>query len=123
MQIRVASPILGFEDIEAFELEKIDDFFYRLHHGDIAFTLIEPGKLRDYAFDLPPFYARKLEAQNDSDLLVLAIVILQDPIEKSVINFLAPVVVNRKNGLLVQVPLDEQRYGEYGLAEAIERYL
>lgn len=123
MQIDVASPILGFETIERFTLEKIDDFFYRLSHGDIAFTLIEPGKLRDYTFDLPPFYAQKLEASDDADLLVLAIVILQDPIENSVINFLAPIVINRKKGLLVQVPLDEQQYPEYGLAEPIGSYL
>ncbi len=123
MQIKVTSPILGFEEIESFELEKIDDFFYRLSHEDIGFTLIEPGKLREYQFDLPPFYARKLEAEDASGLLVLAIVVLQNPIENSVINFLAPIVINEAKGLLVQVPLDEQRYPDFGIAEPIKRYL
>ncbi len=123
MQLKVASPILGFEKIESFQLDQIDDFFYRLHSGDIAFTLIEPGKLRSYTFDLPPFYARKLQAQQGDDLLVLAIMIVQDPIEDSVINFRAPIVINRESGLLVQVPLDEQHYPDFSLAEKIGRYL
>ncbi len=123
MQIKVASPILGFETIKNFELEKIDDFFYRLRNGEIVFTLIEPGKVRDYVFDLPPFYAQRLEASDEADLLVLSILILQEPIENSVINFLAPVVINRKKGLLVQVPLDEQHYPDYSLAEPIGSYL
>ncbi|HHD77906.1 MAG TPA: flagellar biosynthesis protein FliW [Campylobacteraceae bacterium] len=123
MQLEVASPILGFEEIEDYELQKIDDYFYTLKHDTISFTLTEPGKLRSYAFDLPPFYAVKLEAEASSDLLVLAIVILQNPIENSVINFLAPIVFNREKKVLVQVPLDEQKYHDFGIAEQISRYL
>ncbi len=123
MQLEAASPLPGFEEIRTFDLEKIDEFFYKLSHDDISFTLIEPGKLRQYAFDLPPFYAKKLQAEGDSGLLVLSIVILQNPIENSVINFLAPVVVNETRKLLVQVPLDEQKYPDFGIAEPIKRYL
>ena len=123
MQIDVASPILGFEDIKTYKLEKIDEFFYKLTHEDISFTLIEPAKIREYAFDLPPFYSLKLQAENAEDLLVLAIVILQNPIEESVVNFLAPVVINTSKKLLVQVALDEQKYPDFALAEKISRYL
>ncbi len=123
MQLQVASPIPGFEDITEFTLEKIDDFFYTLTHGDIVFTLIDPAKLREYAFDLPPFYAQKLGAKDAAELLVLCIVIMQNPIEASAINFRAPVVINKATEKLVQVPLDEQHYPDFSLAEKIERYL
>ena len=123
MQLQVASPILGFEEITDFTLEKIDDYFYTLTHGEIVFTLIDPVKLRDYTFDLPPFYAQKLGAKDAAELLVLCIVIIQNPIEISTINFRAPVVINKETEKLVQVPLDEQYYPDFSLAEEIKRYL
>lgn len=123
MQLQVASPILGFEQIENYELEQIDDYFYRLTHGDIVFTLLDPSKVRAYAFDLPPFYARKLEAKPGDALLTLTMVVLQRPIESSVVNFLAPIVINLDKKLLAQVALEERHYPDFALAEKIGSYL
>ncbi len=123
MELKVTSPILGFEQIGRFTLTQIDDFFYRLSEGDIAFTLINPSKIREYSFELPAFYAQKLEAERAEALKTLAIVVLQNPIESSVVNFLAPVVINEEKGLLAQVALDEQKYPDFALAEEIGRYL
>ena len=123
MELKVASPILGFENITDYTLKQIDDFFYTLENGDISFTLIDPAKVRDYTFDLPAVYAQKLEADRETQLKTLAIVVLQNPIEASVINFLAPVVINEEKKLLAQVALDEQKYPDFGLAEKIGRYL
>ena len=123
MELKVASPILGFENITDYTLKQIDDFFYTLENGNISFTLIDPAKVRDYTFDLPAVYAQKLEADRETQLKTLAIVVLQNPIEESVINFLAPVVINEEKKLLAQVALDEQKYPDFGLAEKIGRYL
>jgi len=123
MELKAASPILGFENITHYTLKQIDDFFYTLENGDISFTLIDPAKVRDYTFDLPAVYAQKLEADRETQLKTLAIVVLQNPIEASVINFLAPVVINEEKKLLAQVALDEQKYPDFGLAEKIGRYL
>ena len=123
MELKVASPILGFENMTHYILKQIDDFFYTLENGDISFTLIDPSKVRDYTFDLPAVYAQKLEVDRETQLKTLAIVVLQNPIEESVINFLAPVVINEEKKLLAQVALDEQKYPDFGLAEKIGRYL
>ena len=123
MELKVASPILGFENITDYTLKQIDDFFYTLENGNISFTLIDPAKVRDYTFDLPAVYAQKLEADRETKFKTLAIVVLQNPIEASVINFLAPVVINEEKKLLAQVALDEQKYPDFGLAEKIGRYL
>ena len=123
MELKAASPVLGFENITDYTLKQIDDFFYTLENGDISFTLIDPAKVRDYTFDLPAVYAQKLEADRETQLKTLAIVVLQNPIEESVINFLAPVVINEEKKLLAQVALDEQKYPDFGLAEKIGRYL
>jgi flagellar assembly factor FliW len=39
MKYKVVLPILGFEDIEEFELEEIEPNFYKLKSGDVSFTL------------------------------------------------------------------------------------
>ena len=123
MELNVSSAILGFENITHYKLKQIDDFFYTLENGDISFTLIDPAKVRDYVFDLPAAYAQKLHANKETKFKTLAIVVLQNPIEESVINFLAPVVINEEKKLLAQVALDEQKYPGFGLAEKIGRYL
>jgi flagellar assembly factor FliW len=123
MELQVASPILGFENIGKYTLTQIDDFFYTLENEDISFTLIDPSKIRDYSIEIPPFYADKLQLDKTDTIKTLAIVVLQNPIEESVINFLAPVVVNESKKLLAQVALEEEKYPHYLLAEKIGRYL
>ncbi len=123
MRVKVVSPVLGFEKIREFTLDRIDDFFSTLSAEDISFTLIEPLKLRDYGFEIPPFYKNLLDYEKDDDLKVYCIVVLQNPIEESVINFLAPVVINEDKKLLVQIALDESKYKDYSIADKIKRYL
>jgi len=123
MKVKIVAPIFGFENIEEVEFEEIDDFFSKVESGDFSFTLIDPSKLREYSFDIPPFYKEllKLEILEDAD--VYNIVIISSEIEKSKINFAAPVIINKKENLLAQIALDENKYKEFGLAESISDYL
>ena len=123
MQLRVAVPIPGFDKIKTYELEQIDDFFYTLSGENISFTLIDPAKIREYRFDLPEGYAKKLEVEEGDHIKALAMMVLQESIEQSMVNFLAPVVINETKGLVAQVVLDEQKYPDFALAEAIGNYL
>ncbi len=123
MQLRVAVPIPGFDKIMTYELEQIDDFFYTLSGENISFTLIDPAKIREYRFDLPEGYAKKLEVEEGDRIKALAMMVLQEPIEQSMVNFLAPVVINETKGLVAQVVLDEQKYPDFVLAEPIGNYL
>ncbi len=123
MIVKVVSPILGFEKIEEFAFDKIDDFFSSLSSGDISFTLIDPLKIRDYEFEIPPFYKKLLDFQKDDNLKAYCIVVLQNPLEESMINFLAPILINEDKKLLVQIALDEGKYKDYSIADKIKRYL
>ena len=123
MRVKVVSGIFGFEKITEFTLERIDDFFSVLSAGDISFTLIDPLKLRDYQFEIPAFYKKLLKYDKKENIKVYCIVVLQNPIEESMINFLAPVVVNEDKNLLVQIALDEHKYSDYDIADKIKRYL
>ncbi len=123
MKIKIVAPIFGFENIDEVVFEEIDDFFSKLESGDVAFTLIDPAKLREYSFDIPPFYKELLKLESENDAIVYNIVIISSEIEKSKINFAAPIIINKKEKLLAQIALDETKYREFGLAESISDYL
>ena len=121
--IKVAKPIFGFENINEFEFERVDDYFYTITSGDISFTLIDPLSLRDYTFSIDKQYKDILESDDASEIKVYNIVTILNPIEESTINFLAPILINETKGLLTQVVLDEKKYPEFGLREKIKNFL
>ena len=120
MELEVKLPIFGFENLKKVTLTKIDDFFYKLEFENaIAFTLLNPKKVRDYRIDIP----NNLKKSNDEEIEVFVIVTILNPIEESTINFLAPIVVNIDDKTISQIVLDEKKYPEYGLKEPIKKYL
>ena len=123
MELKIVSPILGFEEIQKCSIEKIDDFFYELNCGEISFTLIDPANLREYDFTISNSYKDALKIESSEDVKVYNIVTISNPIENSTINFLAPIVVNEKKSLLGQIALDENRYKKYGLKEPIKNFM
>jgi len=127
MHYHAVLPILGFDEIREFDLEPIDETFFRLKNREAdhpAFVLIHPATVRDdYVFDLPEQAAEKLGLQREEDALVLNIMIVGTPLEESFINFLAPLVFNTANGKMGQVVLDSAQYPDYGVAEPLKKYL
>ncbi|MFK5881818.1 MAG: flagellar assembly protein FliW [Sulfurospirillum sp.] len=125
MTFSVKAPILGFEHIKNLELEKIDDFFFKLKSCEdgTVFMLINPFMIRDYDFIVPEFYKNLLELNENSKPLVYNIMIISTPIEISVINFIAPLVFNVEKSYVAQIILDSSKYKEYGIAEKISDYM
>ncbi|PAF52026.1 flagellar assembly protein FliW [Helicobacter sp. 13S00477-4] len=121
----VKSPILGFEDVTKMKLEKIDDIFVRLSNAESevpVFTLVNPFVLREYEFDVPTALKVLLELDESKNIFTANIMVIQTPIQKSTINFLAPVIFNFDNQTMGQVVLDSLKYPQYGLAESISKY-
>ncbi|NOX16567.1 MAG: flagellar assembly protein FliW [Epsilonproteobacteria bacterium] len=125
MTFDVKVPILGFEQIKRVKLEKVDDFFTKLISLDdsTTFMLINPFMLRDYDITIPTFFKNLLKLEEDTDMLVLNIMIVSKPIETSVINFLAPLVFNIDEKSVAQVLLDDTKHKNYGLLESISQYI
>ena len=124
MKFDICLPILGFESIKEVELEKIDDIFMRMQSQQdehISFTLIDPFVLRDYDFEIPSSTKDLLGINDNSNLLVQNIVLIQNPIEDSVINFIGPLVFNTDTKKATQVILNES--SRYGVAEKISNFL
>ena len=124
MKFDVTLPILGFEKIKHINLEKIDDIFMKMSASEdknISFTLVNPFILRTYDFEIPSSVEKALDANDNSNLLILNIVLIQTPIEDSVVNFIGPVIFNTDNNKVAQIILPEST--KYGVAEKISSFL
>ncbi len=125
MVFNVKAPIPGFEVIKEVEVEKIDDFFVKLvsKSDTTTFTLINPFMIRNYDFKVPEYFRSLLDIKDDTNILILNIMIIATPIESSTINFIAPLIFNTDNGTVAQVLLDAALYPDFGLMESISNYL
>ena len=125
MTFDVKSPILGFEHIQKVELEKIDDCFAKLIliSQEISFTLINPFAIRNYDFEIPEYFKLLLTITPNSNILVFNIMIVTTPIEKSMINFIAPLVFNVDNQTMAQVLLDNSLYPSFALMQGMTDFL
>lgn len=124
MKFDVSVPLLGFENIKHVELKKIDDFFIKMQAIEdehVSFTLVDPFILIDYDFDVPDKIQEILEITDKSNILILNIVVIQTPIEDSLINFIGPLVFNTDNKRAAQVILSEST--KYGVAEKFSTFL
>lgn len=123
MQFDLKLPLLGFEAVSKMELQKIDEIFLRLESiGEgPSFTLINPFALREYSFDIPSSLQALMGITPESNLLIYNIMILQTPIEKSTINFVAPLIFNTDNQTMAQIIVDNRT--DFGIAEPIKNYL
>lgn len=123
MQFDLKLPLLGFEGVTKMELQKIDEIFLRLESvgGGPSFTLVNPYALREYSFDIPSSLQALMGITPESNLLIYNIMILQTPIEKSTINFVAPLIFNTSNQTMAQIIVDNR--ADFAIAEPVQRYL
>ena len=124
MKFDMCVPLLGFENVTQVELQKIDGVFMKLYSNEnknISFTLIDPFVLREYDFEVPLNIKEKLEIDENSNILIQNIVLIQTPIEDSIVNFIAPLIFNTDNKKAAQIILSDSK--EYGIAEKISDFL
>lgn len=117
MKFEVKSEILGFENIKEVELNEIDELFSTLRScedNDISFTLVNPNRLREYEFNVSSSTEALLDIKDEKDLLVYNIVVIQNPLDESKINFLAPLIFNKANNTVAQEVLGAQNYPSFG---------
>lgn len=126
MKFEMKLPILGFEDITEVEFEKVDDVVAKItviDNPSITFTLINPYSLREYSFDLPKSAEILLDLKDDSEVFVYNIIAVGKPYDTSLVNFLAPIVLNQTNKTAGQIVLEEASHPGFGYAERISSFL
>ncbi len=125
MQYNVKSTILGFDKISKVELSEIDELFSTLKSCDdenTSFTVVNPYMLREYSFDVPKDIRELLDINEDSKVVVYNMMVVQDPLDESRINFMAPLIFNQGNGSMAQAILDSDAHSEFGVAVSLKTF-
>lgn len=125
MEYAVKSPILGFEDMNTIKLEKVDEMFVTIRDSEnenVSLTLVNPYLLREYSFDIPLSIKILLEINENSKLSVYNVVVIQDPLDMSCVNFLAPLIFNEDNNTVAQLILEDGVNPDYKMAETIRSF-
>jgi len=126
MIYEIKCPILGFEKIKKVDFQEIDETFAKVtdcSNPNISFTVVNPFLLRDYDMEIPKNCQNLLEIDESSQISVYCVMVMQNPIQNSTINFLAPIVFNQDKKFAGQIILDGIQYKEYSIAEKIANYL
>jgi len=124
MKFDITTPLLGFETLKQVELEKIDDVFMKMtscEDKNISFTLVNPYALREYDFEIPDKVKDELAVSTEANILIFNIVLIQNPIEDSIVNFIGPLIFNTDINKATQVILSDSK--TYGVAEKISSFL
>jgi len=125
MSYEVKGSILGFEKTTSVAIKAIDNLFLTMkdtNDENISFTLANPNQLREYSFDLPIDVKILLDIDENSSIDVYNIVVIQNPLENSTVNFIAPIVVNNDNKTIAQAILDRKKYPDFGMTESIKSF-
>ncbi|MFT7003011.1 MAG: flagellar assembly factor FliW [Sulfurimonas sp.] len=121
----VIGEILGFEETKNVVIHEIDNLFLTMQdmqNKNISFTIANPYTLREYSFDIPSDLQKLLNINEKSNVSAYNIVVIQNPLENSTINFLSPIVINNDNNKIAQVVLEPIRHPEFGMAESIKSF-
>lgn len=111
MKFNLATPIMGFENAHSAELVKIDEHFAQLKlENNASFSLINPFALREYAINLPIYSQALLDLDSNSQLEIYCMLVLQNPLEDTKVNFLSPLIFNISNKKALQVHFDPLSY-------------
>ena len=108
--------IPGFEGLRSFILLSVDEYtpfkwLQSLDDTDIAFVIIDPKVVvKDYKVEINEEAIRLLDIKDINHLLVFAIVVIPEEIEKMTANLKAPIIINAENNKAMQILLDNDEY-------------
>ncbi len=111
MKFDVVLPVLGFENEKSFELEEVNEGFYKLKGKNVSFTLINPFKIMpEYDFEISSAEQNALKIDENKQFSVLCIMTVKEPFLESTVNFAAPLIFNLEDMIMGQVILDKYSY-------------
>ncbi|MDX4069498.1 flagellar assembly protein FliW [Aliarcobacter skirrowii] len=113
---KIVLPILGFENNEKLDIEKIDEYFSYLKFEDgskISIVNINILNRVSFDFEIDQVSLDKLKIKTKDDFSTYFVLVSQNPVEHSIINLVAPIFVNEKEKLV----------GQYVTSEKVEPYL
>lgn len=110
------SGLPGFPDEKKFaflESESQSPFFFLQSTANphLTFVVVDPFFFfSDYTFELTDEIVQEMKLSKENPPKIFNIVTVRDPLDKTTVNLLAPVVVNRETKIAVQIVLEKTEY-------------
>ena len=127
--VRFEKGIPGFENLRDFiVVEKEESYpilwLVSLDSPNVAIPVIDPWLIRvDYTVDIDEETVKELEIEGMEDLRILAVLVIPVGNPKDMtINFMAPIVINKRTGKGKQIIMENSGYGiRHKVVDEIER--
>jgi flagellar assembly factor FliW len=107
----------GFEEVKKYIILGTGDekspfkWLQSVDKPEVVFAVVDPFLFKKgYDINLNHDVVKKLQIENENDVLVYAIVVVPEDISKISANLKAPVIINVKNSKGMQVVLDTDSY-------------
>lgn len=114
--ITFESGIPGFDDMNSYAIIPLsEDQVYLVLQStetpELAFVITDPFiHFKEYEFSLSEETIHQLKIENEQDVVVYVILTLQEKINETTANLLAPLVMNTKQRLSKQIILHNTKY-------------
>ncbi|MAD42522.1 MAG: flagellar biosynthesis protein FliW [Arcobacter sp.] len=104
---KIELPLLGFEDIKELEIKSLDENFLTIELNNnknlnINLVNIDYFKKDTFNFDISDDILERMQIKNRDDFKIFFTVVMQKPIEDSIVNLAAPILINEKEKLIGQ---------------------
>jgi flagellar assembly factor FliW len=110
---RIELPLLGFENIKELDIESIDSNFSTLvlnkeKNLNINLVNISYFKKADFNFNIDDDTLEKMHIHELNDFKIFFCVVMQKPIEDSIVNLAAPILINERHKLIGQYVIKDR---------------
>jgi Uncharacterized protein conserved in bacteria len=130
-RISMRGTILGFPELDEFILTPIDDsglqspfaYLQSIEEEGVGFLVANPFTFyADYELELTVQDRQSIEAMSPEEVIVLAIIRIEDPFHTSTINLMAPLIVNSNTFVGTQIvsPADARYSTKMPLQPVVE---
>jgi flagellar assembly factor FliW len=110
---KIILPLLGFESIQEIDITSIDDKFSTLVLSDdksLNINIVNITYFKDVSFDfnIDDETLEKLHIHELTDFKIFFCVVMQKPIEDSIVNLAAPILINERQKLIGQYVIQDR---------------
>ena len=110
---KIELPLLGFEDIKELDIKSVDNNFVTLElnkEKNLSINLVNISyfKEADFNFNIDDEALEKMHIKEPKKIKIFFCIVMQKPIENSIVNLAAPVLINEKEKLIGQYVLKDR---------------
>lgn len=110
---KIILPLLGFESVESADIIEQDEYFSTLvlnNEAQIKVHLVNIDYINKFplSFKIDETILEKLKVSKKEDFEIYLCLVIQNPIEESIVNLIAPVLINKKDKLLGQHVINDR---------------